>query len=405
MFRPRNTVWIAILTIITALLVGSCAKDVPRVDTAEGLKKALSAPDPGSILVLSVPGKLKVYFGENTDKKEPEKSGWVPMKKSDSLIELKNLMGETPLLLQDIKPGNYLLGIAPIIALHPDFKRGDIDNTLTVNSVVVFGGVPTGYPPPKEASKGAAIYSVTKKENTPLRVIVLAYSQDAGLEELKPLYPADDVFQFDEQGFLADLKKKTAGIFSETQANDIVSLLRRGGKIVVTFGDIKIMSEIKVDQAWELKTLARIIRVKKPPAAGDDSSKPLVKDIDEGGVEGGVVRGVLGLPPSGSPSGKPQDSRTPIRIASGKTPRLIKKVEPKYPELAKVARIQGKVILDIAVDIHGKVIPGSIKVLRGQPLLNQAGVDAVKQWVYEPYIQEGVPKSARFTVVVDFNLK
>jgi TonB family protein len=405
MFRPRNTVWIAILTIITALLVGSCAKDVPRVDTAEGLKKALSAPDPGSILVLSVPGKLKVYFGENTDKKEPEKSGWVPMKKSDSLIELKNLMGETPLLLQDIKPGNYLLGIAPIIALHPDFKRGDIDNTLTVNSVVVFGGVPTGYPPPKEASKGAAIYSVTKKENTPLRVIVLAYSQDAGLEELKPLYPADDVFQFDEQGFLADLKKKTAGIFSETQANDIVSLLRRGGKIVVTFGDIKIMSEIKVDQAWELKTLARIIRVKKPPAAGDDSSKPLVKDIDEGGVEGGVVGGVLGLPPSGSPSGKPQDSRTPIRIASGKTPRLIKKVEPKYPELAKVARIQGKVILDIAVDIHGKVIPGSIKVLRGQPLLNQAGVDAVKQWVYEPYIQEGVPKSARFTVVVDFNLK
>jgi TonB family protein len=397
MFRVRNTVWIAILTILTALLVGACTKDAPRVDTAEGLKKALTEPDPGSILVLTIPSKLKVYFGENTDKKEPEKSNLVPIKKSHPLIEEKNLKGETPFLLQDIKPGNYLLGIAPIIALHPNFKRGDIDNTLTVNSIVVFGGVPSGYPPPKEASKGAAIYFITKKENTPLRVIVLAYSQDAGLEELKPLYPADDVFRFDEPGFLADLKKKTASIFSETQSNDIVSLLRRGGKIVVTFGDIKIMSEIKVDQTWELKTLARIVKMKKPQAAGDDSSKPLVKDIDDGGVVGGVF--------GPSPSGKPQDSRTPIRIASGKTPRLIKKVEPKYPELAKMARIQGKVILDVAVDIYGKVIPGSIKVLHGQPMLRQAAVDAVKQWVYEPYIQEGVPKSVRFTLVVDFNLK
>ena len=257
MFRVRNTVWIAI-SIIISLLAGSCSGDAPRVETTEGLKKALSEPDPGSILVLSIPAKLEVYFGENTDKKEPEKSNLVPMKKSHPLIEEKNLKGETPFLLQDMKPGNYLLGISPIIALHPNFKRGDIDNTLTVNSIVVFGGVPTGYPPPKEASKGAAIYSITKKENTPLRVIVLAYSQDAGLEELKPLYPVDDVFQFDEPGFLADLKKKTAGLFSEARCNDIVSLLRRGGKIAVTFGDIKIVSEIKVDQTWELKTLARI---------------------------------------------------------------------------------------------------------------------------------------------------
>jgi TonB family protein len=396
MFRVRPTVWIAIFTIIVALLAGSCTGDSPRVDTAEGLKKALSEPDPGSILVLTIPSKLKVYFGENTDKKEPEKSSWVPMKKNHPLIEQKNLMGETPLLLQDIKPGNYLLGISPIIALHPNFKRGDIDNTLTVNSIVVFGGVPTGYPPPKEASKGAAIYSITKKENTPLRVIVLAYSQDAGLEELKPLYPADDVFRFDEPGFLADLKKKTASIFSETRCNDIVSLLRRGGKIAVTFGDIKIVSEIKVDQTWELETLARI--EKKPPAAGDDSPKSPVKIDADGEVLGGVIDGTPG-------SGKTQDARTPIRIASGEIPGLIKKVKPIYPELAKMARIQGKVILDVSVDIYGKVIPGSIKVLHGQPMLRQTAVDAVKQWVYEPYIQEGVPKSVRFTVVVDFNLK
>ena len=390
MFRVRNTVWIAILTIITALLVGSCTKDAPRVDTAEGLKKALSEPDPGSILVLTIPAQLKVYWGPDDQKDtqlEKEKSSLVPIKKSHPLIEEKNLKGETPFLLQDIKPGNYLLGISPIIALHPNFKRGNIDSTLTVNSIVVFGGVPTGYPPPKEASKGAAIYSVTKKENTPLRVIVLAYPQDAGLEELKPLYPADDVFQFDEPGFLADLKKQTATLFSESQSNDIVSLLRRGGKIVVTFGDIKIMSEIKVDQTWDLKTLARINKKARETGA------PVKID-----TKGKVMPGTPG-------SEKTQDSKAPIRVASAEKPRLIKKVKPKYPEIAMKARIQGKVILDVAVDIYGKVIPGSIKVLRGQSLLRQAAVDAVKQWVYEPYIQEGVPKSVRFTLVVNFNLK
>jgi len=377
----------AILTIIAVLLAGSCSGDAPRVNTAEGLKKALSETDPGSILVLSVPNKLKIYFGENTEKKEPEKTQWVPMKKSHPLIDEKNLKGETPLLIQDMKPGNYLLGIAPIIALHPNFKRGNIDSTLTVNSIVVFGGVPTGYPPPKEASKGAAIYSITKKENTPLRVIVLAYSQDAGLEELKPLYPADDVFQFDEPGFLADLKKQTATLLSESQSNDIVSLLRRGGKIVVTFGDIKIMSEIKIDQTWELKTLGRINKKARETGA------PV--EID---TMGKVITGTPG-------SGKTPGSTTPIRIASGETPRLIKKVKPKYPKIAMIARIQGNVILDVAVDIYGRVIPGSIKVLSGQPLLRQAAVDAVKQWVYEPYILNGVPKAVRFTLTVNFKLK
>jgi TonB family protein len=392
MFRVRPTVWISILTTIAALLVGSCSEGSPRVNTTEGLKKALSEPDPGSILVLSVPNKLKIYFGQDNDKKEPEKSKWVPMKKSHPLIDEKNLKGETPLLLEDMKPGNYLLGVSPIIVLDRNFKRGEIDSTLTVKTLVIFGGVPTSYPPPKKDSKGAAIYSITKKENTPLRVIVLAYPGGASLEELKARYPADDVFEFDEQGFLADLKKQTSTLLSESQCSDIVSLLRRGGKIAVNFGDIKIVGQIKADQTWELKTLLRI--KKKTRETGDDSPKSPVKI----GVEGGVIPGTPG-------SGKSPDSKTPIRVASGEKPRLIKRVKPRYPEIAKRARIQGKVILDASMDIYGRVIPGSIKVLSGHPLLRQAAVDAVKQWVYEPYIQEGVPKPVRFTLVVDFNIR
>ena len=392
MFRVRTTVWIAILTIIAALLAGSCSGDSPRVNTTEGLKKALSEPDPGSILVLSIPSKLKIYFGQDTDTKETVKSKWVPMKKSHPLIDEKNLKGETPLLLQDMKPGNYLLGISPIIVLDRNFKWGEIDATLTVKSFVVFGGVPSSYPPPKKDSKGAAIYSITKKENTPLRVIVLAYPEGASLEELKARYPADDLFEFYEQGFLDDLKKQTSTLLSESQSKDIVSLLRRGGKIAVTFGDIKIVGQINTDQTWELKTFAQI--KKKSHETGDDSLESPVK-VD---VKGKVIPGTPG-------SGKSLDSKTPIRVASGKKPRLIKRVKPRYPEIAKKARIQGKVILDASVDIYGRVIPGSIKVLSGHPLLRQAAVDAAKQWVYDAYIQEGARKPVRFNLVVDFNLK
>lgn len=164
-------------------------------------------------------------------------------------------------------------------------------------------------------------------------------------------------------------------------------MLRRGGKVSVSFGDIKIVSQINTDQTWDLEPL---IRIKKKSR---ETGAPVKID-----TKGKVIPGTPG-------SVKTQDSKAPIRVPSAESPKLIKKVKPKYLEIAKMARIQGKVILDVAVDIDGKVIPGSIKVLRGQPMLRQAAVDAFKQWVYEPYIQEGVPKSVRFTLVVDFNLK
>jgi protein TonB len=83
-------------------------------------------------------------------------------------------------------------------------------------------------------------------------------------------------------------------------------------------------------------------------------------------------------------------------------PKLIKRVDPIYPEVARKSRVEGTVILEATTDIFGRV--RDIKILRSIPLLDQAAHDAVKQWVYEPPIINGKPISVTFTVTVTFTL-
>jgi len=111
----------------------------------------------------------------------------------------------------------------------------------------------------------------------------------------------------------------------------------------------------------------------------------------EGGVEGGVVGGVRGGVAKGEESG-----------AEVKPPKLIKKVNPIYPEVARTSGVQGVVILEVKTDVTGRV--QDPKVLRSIPLLDQAAIDAVKQWVYEPTVVDGKPKESVLTVTVNFKL-
>ena len=103
-----------------------------------------------------------------------------------------------------------------------------------------------------------------------------------------------------------------------------------------------------------------------------------------GGVAGGVVPGVL-------KSGE-----------KVKPPKLVKEVAPVYPEAAKKGGIEGVVILEATTDTYGRV--ASVKILRGDPLLGQAAVEALEQWVYEPMVINGKPKPVVFTVTMRFTL-
>lgn len=115
----------------------------------------------------------------------------------------------------------------------------------------------------------------------------------------------------------------------------------------------------------------------------------------KGPTVGGVMGGVVGEPTKTA-------SGAVKAIGAIKPPRLIKKVEPIYPEAAKQAGIEGVVILEVEIDEQGKVTRTTL--LRSVPPLDQAAIDAVKQWQYEPAIIDGKPTPLIFTVTVAFRL-
>jgi protein TonB len=83
-------------------------------------------------------------------------------------------------------------------------------------------------------------------------------------------------------------------------------------------------------------------------------------------------------------------------------PRKIADVPPVYPAAAQDARVGGVVILEIVIDETGHV--SEARVTRSVPLLDQAAVDAVRQWEYEPTLLNGVPVSVTMHVTVNFTL-
>ena len=125
----------------------------------------------------------------------------------------------------------------------------------------------------------------------------------------------------------------------------------------------------------------------------------------DGGVDYGADAGILSAIAGDSffaPVGAPVE---PVVRAAGdvKPPRLVKRIEPDYPALAREARIEGIVILEATTDVYGRVV--SVRVLRPVPWLDEAAVAAVRQWVYEPLMLNGRPRPVTFTVTVRFVLK
>lgn len=64
-----------------------------------------------------------------------------------------------------------------------------------------------------------------------------------------------------------------------------------------------------------------------------------------------------------------------------------KKVDPQYPPDARLAKIQGDVIIHVLIDKKGHV--DKVKALTGHPLLINAALAAARQWQYEPFYQDG----------------
>ena len=143
-------------------------------------------------------------------------------------------------------------------------------------------------------------------------------------------------------------------------------------------------------------------RIEPEPAAAAFATEEGVPGGVEGGVPSGVIGGLaatvegLGVPPP------PPVSHQPVRIGGQiQAPALVHRVEPVYPLLAQMSKIDGVVILEAIVGEDGHV--RSVKVLRGHPILGKAATDAVTQWQYESLRLDGTPAAFELTVILQFH--
>jgi protein TonB len=112
---------------------------------------------------------------------------------------------------------------------------------------------------------------------------------------------------------------------------------------------------------------------------------------------------VGGLPEAPPPPPPPPPPK-PVRVGGNiRPPQKIRDARPVYPPIAQSARVQGIVIIEATIGPDGKVTDA--RVLRSIPLLDQAALDAVRQWEFTPTLLNGVPVPVIMTVTVNFTLQ
>ena len=86
-----------------------------------------------------------------------------------------------------------------------------------------------------------------------------------------------------------------------------------------------------------------------------------------------------------------------------KPPKKIANVQPIYPQEAQDLKVQGVVIIEAVIDEGGGV--KEAWVVKSIPMLDEAALDAVKQWRFEPTLMNGAPIPVQITTTVNFALR
>jgi protein TonB len=135
------------------------------------------------------------------------------------------------------------------------------------------------------------------------------------------------------------------------------------------------------------------------------------------GIEAGPGNRTISMDPGGSgiPGGDPFGHSTepavrlapkpsgPVQVSKGVAEGLlIQKILPVYPPIARAARVEGTVVLAAVISKNGVI--ENLRVVSGNPMLQQAALAAVEQWRYRPYMLNGDPVAVETTVNVIFSL-
>lgn len=148
------------------------------------------------------------------------------------------------------------------------------------------------------------------------------------------------------------------------------------------------------------KTIQQVKDTPEPPqAAGVVGGVP-------GGVPGGSMGGVIGGMVGAPPPPPPPKPAAPKRITVGGQVEESKKIyapAPEYPQIAKMARVQGLVRLAAVISKDGTI--QDLHLISGPPLLVNAAMQAVAKWRYQPTLLNGEPVDVDTEIDVNFTLQ
>jgi protein TonB len=151
-------------------------------------------------------------------------------------------------------------------------------------------------------------------------------------------------------------------------------------------------------QPSKIPKIVKAIKEEEAPAPSTGVVGGVVGGVP-GGSAGGVIGGIIGS------TAPPPKVATPqkLRVSSGVAEGLkVHDVQPTYPQMARIAHIQGDVILQATISKTGTI--EGLHGVSGHPILIQAAMDAVKQWKYRPYILNGDPVEVETTIKVQFHM-
>jgi TonB family C-terminal domain len=81
---------------------------------------------------------------------------------------------------------------------------------------------------------------------------------------------------------------------------------------------------------------------------------------------------------------------------------LIAPIRPIYPEIARVARVEGTVVVEATISLTGTI--ESLHVVSGPAMLRTAALDAIRTARYQPYRLNGSPTEVQTTISVNFHM-
>ena len=119
-----------------------------------------------------------------------------------------------------------------------------------------------------------------------------------------------------------------------------------------------------------------------------------------------------GQPPSATPTQQPaqqpnitESTPAPMPfVAIENPPEIIRREPAKYPEIAIKMGIQGRVTVEVTVDVQGKPIQTKV-VKSSSDVFNDAAVEAVMKYTFKPAMQSTGPVTAKVYIPIDFRLK